>query len=600
MALPAGAATATVTVGAPIDIAGAAGTLVSLHIRPDLPGDTPLVWAADGTPIQPWSASPAAGESPVTSASLEVLADQPGVLTSSTVDGAAAMVEIRSWPLVAVWVTRQSATGAPTRHVRHFNAPAAGTTVDLDMLPADGVTVPATVTYAQTINIGGAGIDTEGIQDVVGAMVAAAGGTYDDAAGTITLPGGTASAAITADDTPAAPAEGESASYFVTSAVVWPAGLVWSTDPDGGVAPTITGTALVSMFTVDGTTRAIVGATFPTPPDTVAPVAGTLAASSVDHGSFVLTVTGASDAGGFGATPYAFSTDNGSTYSAWQASPSFTASGMAPETAYTCRHKVRDAATNESAGAAITVATSAAPAPVGLDAAITALSPVGYWKLNETSGTQATDYSGNGRHGTYTGSYTLGGQNGFVSLSPGGYVEIPDADDFSIPGTGMTFVALVRSTSYRNDRGAVVSKADAGSYEWRMGVLGSDVGQGSVRMQAAAWSAPNGNNAATCTTRPSETPVPLNTWHLAVWTIPDPDAQSTVLYSNGIEQVKTFETSIISAPLSGSAPVRIGVADGLSMPLYGAVGHVAIIPGGLTAGQVAVLTDAARAEGLIA
>lgn len=222
MALPAGALTATITVGAPIDIAGAAGTLVSLTVRPDVPAG--LVWAADGTPIEPWSASPAAGEAPVTSASLEVLADQPGVLTSSTVDGAARMVEIRSWPLVATWVTGRSATGAPTRHVRRFNAPAAGETVDLDLLPADGVTVPATVTSAQTINIGGAGIDTEGVQDVVGAMIVGAGGTYDDAAGSITLPagGGTTRGLIITDTNVAAIPDGDAidnlAAYYNSGA----------------------------------------------------------------------------------------------------------------------------------------------------------------------------------------------------------------------------------------------------------------------------------------------------------------------------------------------------------------------------------------------
>ena len=112
---------------------------------------------------------------------------------------------------------------------------------------------------------GGTGMTTEGVQDVVGAMVTGAGGSYNDAAGTITLPsgGGGGSSTITADDTPAAPAGGESASYLVTSAVVWPAGLVWSTDPDGGTAPTITGAALVSLFTLGGVTRAILGATFP-------------------------------------------------------------------------------------------------------------------------------------------------------------------------------------------------------------------------------------------------------------------------------------------------------------------------------------------------
>lgn len=181
MALPAGALKATITVGAPIDIAGAAGILASLHVRPDVPAG--LVWAATGTPIEPWSASPAAGGSPVTSASLEVLADQPGVLTSSTVDWVARMVEIRSWPLVATWTTGQSATGAPTRHVRRFAAPAPGTTVDLDLLPQDGVTVPATVTSAQTLHFGLATITDlgDGTIDLSGALIT------DNGDGTLTI-----------------------------------------------------------------------------------------------------------------------------------------------------------------------------------------------------------------------------------------------------------------------------------------------------------------------------------------------------------------------------------------------------------------------------
>lgn len=266
---------------------------------------------------------------------------------------------------------------------------------------------------------------------------------------------------VTATDTPTAPAEGESASYLVTSAVSWPAGLVWSTDPDGGTAPTITGTALVSLFTVDGTTRAIMGATFPAIPDTTAPsiptgltatatgsttvnlawsastdavgvtgyeyrigsgsavdagagltetvtgltastlysftvraydaagnrsdwstaatvttdappadttnpTPGTLAASAITDTGFTLTVTGASDETALHAEPYAFSTDNGATYSAWQASNVYAASGLDPETEHTCAHQVRDAALNVATGSSIPVTTEAASGPTGV------------------------------------------------------------------------------------------------------------------------------------------------------------------------------------------------------------------------------------------
>ena len=282
--------------------------------------------------------------------------------------------------------------------------------------------------------------------------------------GKVVYPGaggaGGGSSTVTADDTPATPAEGESASYLVTSAVTWPAGLVWSTDPDGGVAPTITGTALVSLFTVGGTTRAIMGATFPAvaaPADTIAPtwtatftmgtptsssvvaavsalatdnvavtgyevsynngstwtaitpsgsnftlagaagttytttrlrakdaagntsavlsvpsytmaaatdttppVVGTMAASAITTSGFTLTVSGASDGTALHSQPYAFTTDNGATWSAYQASAVHVASGLTPSTGYSCNWRVRDAAGNVSTGTAQTVTTGAA------------------------------------------------------------------------------------------------------------------------------------------------------------------------------------------------------------------------------------------------
>ena len=54
------------------------------------------------------------------------------------------------------------------------------------------------------VSAAGGSLDTEGVQDVVGAMVAAAGGTYNDAAGTITLPsvgGGGATRGLIITDT---------------------------------------------------------------------------------------------------------------------------------------------------------------------------------------------------------------------------------------------------------------------------------------------------------------------------------------------------------------------------------------------------------------
>jgi hypothetical protein len=100
--------------------------------------------------------------------------------------------------------------------------------------------------------------------------------------------------------------------------------------------------------------------TMATSSDTTTPTAGTLTSSAITSSGFTLTVTGATDETALHATPYAFSTDNGSTWSAYQASASWTAAGLTAETAYQARHKVRDAAGNEALGTAIGVTTGAA------------------------------------------------------------------------------------------------------------------------------------------------------------------------------------------------------------------------------------------------
>lgn len=104
-------------------------------------------------------------------------------------------------------------------------------------------------------------------------------------------------------------------------------------------------------------------------PDTTAPTPGTLTSSAITTSGFTLTITGASDAGsGLHATPYRFSTDNGTTWSAWQSSPSFAVTGKSPSTTYQCKHQVRDAAStpNQATGATLAIMT-AAPAPIASD-----------------------------------------------------------------------------------------------------------------------------------------------------------------------------------------------------------------------------------------
>lgn len=85
-----------------------------------------------------------------------------------------------------------------------------------------------------------------------------------------------------------------------------------------------------------------------------------MAASAITTSGFTLTVSGASDAGGLHAQPYAFTTDGGTTWSAYQASNVLVVTGKDAGTGYSCNWRIRDAAGNVSTGTAQTVTTATA------------------------------------------------------------------------------------------------------------------------------------------------------------------------------------------------------------------------------------------------
>ena len=99
-----------------------------------------------------------------------------------------------------------------------------------------------------------------------------------------------------------------------------------------------------------------------TTPDTTKPYAGTLASSAVSNTSFTVTVSGASDDRALAPAPYRFSLDNGSTWTVWQASNVYVATGRTASTSYSVKAEVRDVAGNVSQTPALTVTTSAQPA----------------------------------------------------------------------------------------------------------------------------------------------------------------------------------------------------------------------------------------------
>lgn len=126
-----------------------------------------------------------------------------------------------------------------------------------------------------------------------------------------------------------------------------------------GVAGTVEGIPLVAD-TIAVAVRAaagwkifVVGAAAT---DTTPPTAGTLSvtttASSAD-----LTVVGAMDDVALHAQAYGYSSDNGSSWSAWSADSTATLTGLTADTTYDFRHRVRDAAGNVRIGTKVAKAT---------------------------------------------------------------------------------------------------------------------------------------------------------------------------------------------------------------------------------------------------
>ena len=266
----------------------------------------------------------------------------------------------------------QDGTGGHT--VTYGGAPvtvdlAAGASTLVEIWPGGKVVYPGAT--------GTGSLDTEGVQDVVGAMVAASGGSYNDAAGTITLPSGGGGATVdwvTLTSTGQAitlptPTQGTQLIVVLTQDATGGRSADWSGEDivwEGGATPTVpTGPSERAVFTLLGTGTGWLGflsGTFGAPvvPDTTNPTAGTLAGSMVTQTTFRLTVSGASDNQALHAQPYSFSLDNGTTWSAYQVSPIYDATGRTANTGYQCRHRTRDAAGNVSTGTAITVTTLAA------------------------------------------------------------------------------------------------------------------------------------------------------------------------------------------------------------------------------------------------
>lgn len=221
----------------------------------------------------------------------------------------------------------------------------------------------------------------------------------------------------------------------------------------------------------------------------------------------------------------------------------------------------------------------------GYSAEVLADSPIGYWRLDETSGTLLADSSGNGRHGTYIGNPSLGnpgavaGGTAPLLVNNGGngtgqYGVVPHHASLD-PSGAFTLECWVNPVSYQSQSG-LIYKFSNGTRAWDWKMVGGGVN--SIIIQI--------NDTTAGPTASCSTEAPLGVWtHLVVVFTPNTNVR---FYVNGIF---TNQVSYPHSMFAGTSEVRLGFGWSPTAPsaygLNGFIDECAIYPSALSADRIA-------------
>jgi Concanavalin A-like lectin/glucanases superfamily len=230
---------------------------------------------------------------------------------------------------------------------------------------------------------------------------------------------------------------------------------------------------------------------------------------------------------------------------------------------------------------------------------VISLGPVGYWRLSETSGPTAFDWSGYVNYGIYHGSPALGqpgairqDANTAVGLDGRSYVEVPSQSAFSVGPSGLTVQAWLRPDllnfpcAPRAEYIHWLGKGDAGAFEWGFRFYKKDSSRPN-RLSAYIWNSNGGEGAGAH----FEEPIVPGRWIdvVAVYQPPSSNAGVAIyrdgVLKNGPPSSPTLYRSYRVTPRPGGAPLRLGCRD-LTSFLRGGLDEVAIYPRCLTAAEI--------------
>lgn len=242
-------------------------------------------------------------------------------------------------------------------------------------------------------------------------------------------------------------------------------------------------------------------------------------------------------------------------------------------------------------GVPVGIVGSSVAAQDALASAILALSPLGYWKLDETGGTTATDSSGNGRSGTYSGTYTLANRDGLVTLG-GGNISLGDLDVWSVnQASGLSVFALVYVDAITTTRQTIAYKSDTGVVEWGFFVNPSTAASS---QRATVWT----NAGSVITSEDELATFPTAAWHAVAAAMPNSTA-SFDMWRDSSTPLSTTQTTADTGYTNNTAPMLIGDRGNGGATLIGSIGHVAVFAGVLTSTNIGTLMSAASADGWI-
>ncbi|KND48704.1 MAG: putative glucanase [Parcubacteria bacterium C7867-003] len=229
------------------------------------------------------------------------------------------------------------------------------------------------------------------------------------------------------------------------------------------------------------------------------------------------------------------------------------------------------------------------------------LNPIAFWTLDQTSGTNALDTSGNSYNGTlfnYTGSsWTTGKVSNALNFDGiDDQVKISNA-------TALTSLTGLTVSAWVNPRGSGGNGSGAGTIVSKRGVVGSSarfrlmMGSDGTSLQfnsaystvGGSWKTPTGS-------------LPLNSWHHVVLTYTHEDVNSIPkIYINGVLQTLTTLTTPSGTAISDDDIIYIGSRgiNATSGVFDGTIDQVRIYEREISSGEVTNLYNSENSTGVI-